>query len=155
MKILLCISLLALCVLLAFLLTRKYRLRKDFYYNFALFNERLLNEVSYTKIPLPAFIEKYTFGGDFYNLLLEKKKSGFESGQYDFSYLSEDERKFTADYFKMIGKSDAPSQKTYLASVRNRIEDKRQKSEESYKKYFALYIKLGFLAGLALIILII
>ena len=65
LKILLCASLFSLCVGCAFWLTRKYRKRKDFFYNLDLFNERLVNEVSYTKIPLPAFAEKYEFTGDF------------------------------------------------------------------------------------------
>ena len=63
LKLFLCIGVLALCVFLAFLLTRKYKQRRDFYYNFSLFNERLLNEVSYARAPLPEFIGKYRFGG--------------------------------------------------------------------------------------------
>ena len=69
LKLILCVGALALCVCCSFLLTRKYRQRFDFFYNLNLFNERLVNEVSYTKIPLPAFLEKYEFGGDFKKML--------------------------------------------------------------------------------------
>ena len=55
----------------------------------------------------------------------------------------------------MIGRSDAASQKTYLSSLRTEIEERKRSSDETYKKYFALYIKLGFLAGLMLSILIV
>lgn len=55
----------------------------------------------------------------------------------------------------MIGRSDAASQKTYLSSLRGEIDESRKKSEETYKKHFTLYIKLGFLAGLMLSILIV
>ena len=40
------------------------------------------------------------------------------------------------------------------AMIRQEIEEKRRQSEEGYKKYFSLYLKLGFLAGLMLSILI-
>ncbi len=156
-KFILCIGAVGLCVLLAWLLTRKYRMRMQFYYNLNLFNERLVNEVSYTRIPLPAFMEKYTFGGDFRHMLEIKRDARFDNGDEgcDIAYLSEDERKFLGDYFRMIGKSDAASQRTYLSAMREEIADKKQKAEEIYRKYFSLYIKLGFLAGLILVVLIV
>ena len=152
-KFLLCIIAVSLCVMLAWLLTRKYRLRMQFYYNLNLFNERLVNEVSYTKIPLPAFM----VNGDFKRMLEVKRDARFDNGDEgcDIEYLSEDERKFLGDYFRMIGKSDAASQKTYLSAMREEIAEKKQKSEELYRKYFSLYIKLGFLAGLILVVLIV
>ena len=119
-----------------------------------LFNERLVNEVSYTKIPLPAFAEKYEFTGDFKKMLTDKKDD-FQAEKYDFEYLTEDEKKFLCDYFRMVGGSDAASQKTYLSALRKEIEERRRTSEDIYKKYFALYLKLGFLAGLVLVILIV
>lgn len=155
LKALLCAAVLALCVLAAYLMTRRYRLRKDFYYNFDLFNQRFANEVSYTRTPLPAFVGKYAFGGDFAKMLEEKKRSGFGQGEYAFDYLTQDERKFLADYFLMIGRSDAASQRTYLAAVRGEIGEKKRAAEEAYRKYFSLYLKLGVLAGLVLVILIV
>ena len=155
LKALLCAAVLALCVLAAYLLTRRYRLRKDFYYNFDLFNQRFANEVSYTRTPLPAFVGKYAFGGDFAKMLEEKKRSGFGQGEYAFDYLTQDERKFLADYFLMIGRSDAASQRTYLTAVRGEIGEKKRAAEEAYRKYFSLYLKLGVLAGLVLVILIV
>ena len=154
-KFLLCIGCVGLCVAFSWLLTRKYRQRMQFYYNFDLFNERLVNEVSYTKIPLPAFLEKYTFSGEFRQLLEEKRRSEFREQEFSVEFLNEDERKFVSDYFRMIGKSDASSQKTYLTAMRGEINEKKRESAEEYKKYFSLYMKLGFLAGLVLVVLIV
>ena len=142
LKVLLCVLLFVLCVGCAFWLTRKYRKRKDFFYNLDLFNERLLNEVSYTRIPLPAFAEKYEFTGDF-RKMLEDKKDDFQAEKYEF------------EYFRMVGGGDAASQKTYLSALRKEIEDQRRASDEVYKRYFSLYLKLGVLAGLVLIILLV
>ena len=153
LKALLCALLFSLCVGCAFLLTRKYRKRKDFFYNLELFNDRLLNEVSYTRAPLPSLIEKYAFSGDF-RRMLEEKKGNFQAEKYDFAFLTEDEKKFLGDYFRMAGGSDAASQKTYLSAQSKEIGERRRASGEIYKKYFSLYLKLGVLAGLVLIILI-
>ena len=153
LKFFLCALLFLLCVGCAFWLTRKYRKRKEFFYNLDLFNERLVNEVSYTKVPLPAFAEKYEFSGDF-KKMLEEKRTDFQAERYEYDYLAEDEKKFLGDYFRMVGGSDAASQKTYLSALRKEIGERRRVSEETYKKYFSLYLKLGVLAGLVLVILI-
>ena len=154
LKLLLCAAVVALCVAFSFLLTRRYRSRMQFYYNLSLFNERLVNEVSYTRIPLPAFLEKYSFTGDF-DAMLRQKKGDFSLQNYQFSYLTEDEKKYLADYFGLIGRSDAASQRTFLSAARAELAEKKKSAEEAYKKYFALYLKLGFLAGLILVVLIV
>lgn len=155
LKVFLCIFAVAACTGVAYLLTRKYKQRMLFFYNLDLFNERLVNEVSYTRVPLPAFVEKYEFGGDFKKMLDEKKATDFGSENYGFSYLTADERKFLSDYFLLVGKSDAASQRTYLSAVRGEIAERRRTAEDIYKKYFSLYMKLGFLAGLVLAVLIV
>ena len=150
-----CVAVFGLCIVVALLLTRRYRLRKDFFYALNLFNERLLNEVSYLRAPLSSFIGKYEFGGDFQKMLDEKKNGDFGKENYAFVYLTTDERKFLGDYFRLIGKSDAVSQRTYLSAVRAEMGERRRSAEEEYKKYFSLYCKLGVLAGLILVILIV
>lgn len=155
LKAILCVCAFGLCIVVALLLTRRYRQRKEFFYSWNLFNERLINEVSYMRAPLAKFIERYSFGGDFQKMLHEKKEGEFDRGNYNFSYLSADEQKFLEDYFRLVGKSDAASQRAYLCAVRAEIGERRHVSEEEYKKYFSLYCKLGVLAGLILVILIV
>ena len=155
LKVLLCIAAFGLCIAAALLLTRRYRRRKEFFYALNLFNERLYNEVSYLRAPLSTFIEKYDFGGDFQKMLREKREGDFGRENYGFAYLTADERKFLGDYFRLIGKSDAASQRTYLAAARAEAGERRRLAEEEYKKYFSLYSKLGVLAGLILVILIV
>lgn len=155
LKVLLCIAAFGLCVCAALLLTRRYRRRKEFFYALNLFNERLYNEVSYLRAPLSTFIEKYDFGGDFQKMLREKREGDFGRENYGFAYLTADERKFLGDYFRLIGKSDAASQRAYLSAARAEMGERRRLAEEEYKKYFSLYSKLGVLAGLILVILIV
>lgn len=153
-KLFLSVLLVALCSAFGWLLTRKYKQRKTFFYELDLFNSRLINEVSYTKMPLFAFIDKYSFGGDFGKLLEEKKESGFVSDSCGIAYLTEDEKNFVRDYFLMVGRSDSASQKEYLRSVQGETERMRAESGADYKKHFDLYVKLGFLFGLIVAIIL-
>ena len=155
LKLLLCILAVALCTSFAFLLTKKFKKRADFYYSVYLFNERLINEVSYTKVPIPAFLEKNKFGGDFGAILSEYCAKGQDADFSRLTYLKEGEKQYLQDYFAMIGKSDAESQRTYLLAARAELQERRRASEEGYKNYFSLYLKLGVLAGLILVILIV
>ncbi len=155
LKLLLCAASFALCVLFAWLMTRRYKRRRDFYYDFSLFNERLYNEVSYAREPLPAFLAKQHFRADFQKAVDERQANGFRGGGSLPACLREEEGKFLDDYFAMIGKSDAASQRSFLASQRAEVEERRRTSEEAYKKRRSLYLKLGVLAGLMLVILIV
>ena len=59
------------------------------------------------------------------------------------------------DYFQMLGKGDSSSQKTYFSAMKEEIQKRYNLAENEYKRYGDLYIKLGFLCGLFLLILII
>lgn len=147
-KLFLCVALVALCSAFGWALTRKYKQRKDFFYALDLFNSRFIGEVSYTKMPISAFMEKYSFAGDFGKLLEERKNGGFVAEGCDIAYLTEDEKNFVRDYFLMVGRSDSASQKEYLSAARTETERLRDESGAEYKRRFNLYVRLGFLFGL-------
>ena len=55
----------------------------------------------------------------------------------------------------MIGKGDSNSQKNYFTSVKETLSKLKKEAEENNKKYGDLYVKLGFLCGLLILILVI
>ena len=55
----------------------------------------------------------------------------------------------------MLGKGDAQSQSVFFAAKRAALQQRREESEKEAKARGALYLKLGLLAGLAFVILII
>ena len=57
--------------------------------------------------------------------------------------------------FLMLGKGDSFSQKGYFATSKDALEKLYAEAENNCKKYVHLYIKLGFLCGLTLLILLI
>ena len=142
---------------------KKYRQRKAFFQQLKEFNERYLSEISYYRRPIKAFASSYAYKGEFARLLymfftyLEAGQArGFEVDfKTEFPFLRQDERQVVADYFFMLGRGDSTSQKGYFSGVKEGLTKLYNVAVEDCKKYGDLYIKLGFLCGLFILILMI
>ncbi len=161
-KFLLGVGIVCLSTCFGYLLASSYRNRKQFYKQLRDFNERFLNEIAYYKRPLGEFIAKYNYYGYFYELLRLFQKhlstqaqQGHSLNLQEFSFLKKEETGFIQDYFQMLGKGDTSSQKAYFFAMKEEIQKRCTAAENEYKKYGDLYIKLGFLCGLFLLILIV
>ena len=153
LKILLCIFIVAFCTLMGYFAAGRSRARKRFYTQFSAFNERYLNELGYTRRPLSAFLSDNTYSGEFGKAVSSFMKS--RDTNFSFSWLSGEERTECRDYFSMLGRGDALSQKGYFTSRQGILAEKKATCEREAKKKSDLYIKLGLLAGLAFVILIV
>ena len=142
------------------LFARKYKKRKLFFIQMEEFNARFLTEISYYKRPVVEFIHTVQGEGEYGEVLehVTQEKSGKKENSYSFlseySFLSREERGFIAEYFSALGKGDAASQKAYFHGKGEDLSLIRKRAEEEHKKYGDLYWKLGFLCGLAILILI-
>ena len=162
-KFLIGITLVAFTSICGYLLARKYRQRRQFFQQLQEFNERFLTEISYYRRPIREFASKYSYRGEF-GLLLEdffkqaEERSVNDRSVFDllmYTFLKSEEKRMIEDYFLMLGKGDSASQKGYFTSVKNTLAKLQIESELACKKYGDLYIKLGFLCGLLLLIIII
>lgn len=146
-----------------YLLARKYRQRKLFFRQLYEFNERFLTEIAYYRRPLREFVSKYSYRGEFGDLLENFFKS--LEGEYvqentlmdkaHFSFLKEEERRVIEDYFLMLGRGDSASQRGYFSSMKEQLSAVCVEADNTCKKYADLYIKIGFLCGLLILILMI
>ncbi len=160
-KFLLGIAIVAFTSFCGYLLAKKYRQRKSFFKQLNEFNERFLSEIAYYRRPIREFISKYSYQGEFETLLLDyltalNEQSGknfMESG--DYAFLNEEERRRVEDYLFMLGKGDSVSQKGYFSSVREKLSSLQEEADKAAKRYGDLYVKLGFLCGLLILILIV
>jgi len=59
------------------------------------------------------------------------------------------------NYFCMLGKGDSGSQKSYFSSMKEGLTAMSVDAENAAKRYGDLYIKMGFLCGLFILILIV
>lgn len=158
LKVLLGIAIVAFSTFCGYLLSKGYRQRKLFFAQFYEFNERFLTEIAYYRRSLGDFLSSYTYQGefdivlkDFYVRLQDSK--AVELSQWTF--LKNEECIVIRDYFSMLGKGDSTSQKTYFSAIRDTLLRYQRVTSEEAKKYEDLYIKIGFLCGLFILILII
>lgn len=153
LKIIICIAVIAFSTAMGYLLSGKYRARKKFYDQFCLFNERYLNELNYMRKPLPEFLKRYDYTGDFAKAVrqcVEERDCALK-----FAFLTTEERDACGNYFSMLGKGDALSQKSFFGAQTKILDEKRVLGDKQAKARGCLYVKLGLLLGLAIVILII
>ena len=140
-------------------LAKKYRQRKLFFTQFKEFNERFLNEIAYRRRPLVEFAQNYPYQGEFNEFLqdfflhINENQPFLDFERYTF--LKEEEKSVLKDYFAMLGKGDSASQKAYFSSLKDPLSKFQTEAETTCKRYGDLYIKIGFLCGLLILILII
>ncbi len=155
------IALVAFTTFCGYFLAKKYRQRKLFFMQLLEFNERYLSEIAYYRRPIKDFTEKYTYKGEFDELLQDFFRS-LQSGESlrenlldgaKYAFLTIEEKRVVEDYFLMFGKGDSQSQKGYFSSVKSSLSKLQSEAETQCKRYGDLYIKLGFLCGLLLLIL--
>ena len=158
LKILIGIVLIAFTTFCGYLFAYKYRQRKHFFTQFCQFNDRFLSEISYYRRPIGEFIANYAYQGEFNELLQEyfsslKKNLSFELPEYTF--LKKDEKVVVSDYFLMLGRGDSASQKGYFSAIKERLGKLQTEAIAECRRYGDLYIKLGFLTGLLILLLIV
>ena len=73
----------------------------------------------------------------------------------EYFFLKAEEKQMILNYFLMLGKGDSVSQKGYFSSVRDTLAKLENETKTEAKRYGDLYLKIGFLLGLLVLILIV
>lgn len=157
------IAIITFTTLCGYSFSRKYRKRKLFFTQFKEFNERFLNEIAYYRRPIKEFVASYSYQGEF-NGVVQSFFENFERKLQDDGlfldlsacfFLNKEEKGFVEDYFFMLGRGDSASQKSYFSSLKDQLSSLQSEAEGNSKRYGDLYLKIGFLCGLLILILII
>ena len=163
LKFFLGIAIVGLTSFIGYLLAKKYRQKKAFFMQLYEFNERFLSELSYRRRPIRELVASYAYQGEFKELLDDfflslDKKSSKDLAVFDlpeYTFLTKEEKGLVADYFLMFGRGDSLSQKGYFSSLKDTLSSQAEKAADTCKRYGDLYMKIGFLCGLLILILII
>lgn len=147
----------AVCTLVAWKLSEKFRVRQKFYGDFYLFNKRMCEEMNFTRNTLPDVLGTFTAQPPFQTVLNDYRRTlderlPFSCGELWF--LGEEEKRSAEEYFSSLGKTDAHTQLAYLRSCEGKLKELAEKTLSERKKYGTMYIKLGLLTGIAVLILI-
>ena len=145
------------CAFLGWLISNKFAESQTFWGKFAYKHEKIKAEISFSQNPLSEIlydkkenIEKQ----DGFSVMLH---DCFKNGKitHKLKFLSEEEIRFIEKYFQSLGTTDKDSQINILKSMETEIKKYSEIADEKCKKYRPLYIKLGFLSGLVIFILVV
>ena len=142
---------LILCTFVGFRLASKYSDRKRFFVDFYNFNEKMINEVSFTNKSILNITNQNGVYNDCFNELLRKKIINEKLVMPN--YLKNDDVILFNEYGETVGKTDRDSQLKFLTAKRQELLKINAICEVEEKKYKKLYVKLGFLFGLIILII--
>lgn len=154
MNILLGCLLLILSTYVGTCFSKKYTERNIFYNDFIVFNNNLKNEINYSQNTIFYILNNKTRkNSDFYNCV---KAFFFDKQTFVFekNYINNEEKTFFNNYLQTIGSGDKVAQLKYVELISQQLKEKVKKTEEDQLKYKSTYIKLGFLVGLILLIVL-
>lgn len=102
------------------------------------FNDRLIMNLKFDKNPLDNVAQSYKY-----------IPVALNGGKV----LDGKDGEVISDYFVNLGKSDAMSQIDYLNGKKAQLAKYRDKSENNYKRYSSLYVKIFFMIGVLMAVL--
>lgn len=101
------------------------------------FNEKLILNLRYEQLPIKDILE------------------GFETLKKALDGKMESEDKAAVEeYFEMLGKTDSVSQIEFLITRRDALMQNSNNAYENYKRYGNLYIKIFFMVGILVAVLL-
>ena len=103
------------------------------------FNEQLILTLKFTRSSLDKIAEPFKYMPKILN------------GE---SVLKGEDGKIVGDYLENLGKTDALSQIDYLSERKSVLKKYKEESFSDYKKYSSLYIKIFFLIGVMVAVLL-
>lgn len=144
------------CAFLGWLISIKFAESKAFWEKFAFRHEKIKAEISFSQNSLSEILESGEKDGknDSFSTMANNY---FKNGRItpELKFLSEEEIRFIEKYLQNLGTTDKDSQINLLKSMEAEIKKYSDTSDNRYKKYRPLYIKLGFLSGLVIFILVV
>ena len=141
---------------IGYLISFRYLYAREFWDGFYNLNKKLKSEIRFTQNTLPNMIKTENAKNAFIKALNEDLfDADLNAQKVKLYYLSEKEKEFYVNYVKTIGSTDKDAEIAFIDSVEQELYTYFRTHEEKYKKYRPLFIKLGFLFGLIMFILLV
>ena len=164
MKILLLVFAVIATTYIGYSFSRKYKQRADFFGAIVMLCQKFNLEINYSRERVKNILKnlddkhkKKLYGVDKnYILYLEQQEELTKDLLCkNFKYLKEDERDLLLMFFKSLGRSDVESQSKEINNFQERFDNLTKTAVADNKKYGSLSLKLGFIAGLFIVVLFI
>ena len=138
---------------LGYLFSVKYGQIRDFWDKFGFWHKRIKAEIAFSQNSLPEIFGESEKSDAFSDCVREYVIGNDKSVKLKF--LSDEEMEFLNKYLQNLGRTDKDSQLNFLNSFEPELEKFIHNAENKSKTYRPLCVKLGFLLGLIVFILLI
>ncbi len=132
-------TIIILSTLLGSLLAADKKKRMNVFKELYEFNERLILNMNYGKSKISNIAADFKYVGD------------LMSGK---AVLSGADGEFIKNYVSNLGTTDATSQLEYLNERKSALSKLKSESEENYKKYSSMYVKISLMVGILIAVLL-
>lgn len=135
-KILTSLAIIIICSLIGMICNSSLKHKAILYRQFADFNDKLILNMKYNRKCVDEILQEFS---ELKEYIKEITIKGGDS--------------FILDYFNNVGKTDSNSQIAYLETKSVEIKEERDKKVEKYDKYGPLYLKLSFMVGILIVVI--
>lgn len=164
MKVVILILIALICVLIGYIVSKKYRVRANFFQALLYLCQKFDIEINYSRervknifLNLDEKYKKDLKGIDVnYISFLDKQVPLDKDNLFkNITFLKENEKEMIFSFFKTLGRSDVDSQSKEIKNFQTRFGELAKDVNSDYKKYGSLSIKLGIITGLLIIVIFI
>ncbi len=152
------------CVGIGLIFSSKYKKREKFYSALILFAQKLDVEINFSRERLKNLITSIDEKTKSNLAGLDKNFMHYLNGETELSqnelfkniqFLKNEEKETIFLFFRSLGRSDVLGQSKEIANFTKRFDENLSKCSLENKKYGSLCIKLGVIAGLFMIVILI
>ncbi len=154
-KILIGITCLIICTYVGYMLSEKYVVKRKYYTAFNSFNGFFKGQVGFAKTSLKELVSKYSEESDYFykNLYLNISKGN--KVYLDQKIFTQEETDYLENYLDFLGSTDSKIQLDFLAKTESELSEQLKKAIENEEKYKSVYLKIGFLIGLIVLVVVV
>ena len=154
----------AFCVAGGYLFSMKYKRREQFYHALIMFAQKLDLEINYSREQLKSLILSMDDKTKKNLFSLDKNFLAYLDGKEELSQdklfsgckiLKNEEKETIFLFFKSLGRSDALGQSKDIQNFIKRFDESLNACSADNKKYGSLCFKLGIIAGLFMVVVLI
>lgn len=138
---------------IGYLFSLQYGQAREFWAKFKFWHKKIKAEISFSQSSLSEIFESGEISDPF--CLSAKEYLAAKKINTELRFLSKEEISFLYKYLQNLGTTDKDSQLNFLNSLEPELENYSENAAEKDKKFRPLYVKLGFLLGLIVFILVI
>ena len=162
MKYILIIVLIACCTYIGIGVSKYYSKRRYFFSDLVLFMDKLRLDISFSKEKIGVIIKNFQEGSRVFEKLKVNFLNILENNHFDekklfegINILKENEKTTLTIFFKSLGRFDSINQTNQIKVFKEEIKKLESNCINQYQKFGSLSIKLGFIVGVLLALILV